>query len=163
MRNLLTSLGSASLAAIVCLNLNWKSEYVALVGATEEVFIEDAEMNFSARVDTGAASCSMHAVDITVFPSDDTGKKPIHFYTENRDGEAILVKSYIDSKVKVKTSEGEEMRYKVPLTVVCNDHSKVVKFTLNDRRRMKYRMLLGRNWLDGDYHVDVSRKQTSRS
>jgi hypothetical protein len=29
---------------------------------------------------------------------------------------------------------------------------------LNDRSAMKYRLLLGRNWLENDYLVDVARR-----
>ncbi len=36
-----------------------------------------------------------------------------------------------------------------------NDASKTVLVTLNDRNAMQFRLLLGRNWLRGDYIVDV--------
>jgi hypothetical protein len=33
-----------------------------------------------------------------------------------------------------------------------------VLVNLNDRSAMKYRLLLGRNWLENDYLVDVARR-----
>ncbi|HEY9052869.1 MAG TPA: RimK/LysX family protein, partial [Gammaproteobacteria bacterium] len=55
----------------------------------------------------------------------------------------------------VKTSEGKELRYKVPLTIKWKSTRKTVLVTLNDRRSMSYPFLLGRNWLQNDFLVDV--------
>ncbi|MCL6268427.1 RimK/LysX family protein [Sansalvadorimonas sp. 2012CJ34-2] len=42
------------------------------------------------------------------------------------------------------------------LALVYQRHRKVVNVSLNDRSHMDYPMLLGRDWLDGNFVVDVS-------
>ncbi|MGI9428772.1 MAG: RimK/LysX family protein, partial [Bythopirellula sp.] len=61
----------------------------------------------------------------------------------------------------IKTSEREETRYKVPVTLNCLDVKKRVLVSLNDRSHMTYPMLLGRNFLQGDFVVDVDLKQAT--
>jgi hypothetical protein len=47
-------------------------------------------------------------------------------------------------------------RYKVRLTLQWKDVRKEVLVTLNDRTDMEYPLLVGRNFLRGDFLVDVS-------
>ena len=60
-------------------------------------------------------------------------------------------------QTRVKTSEGSELRYIVPITITWKDNTSTLLVSLNDRSQMRYRLLLGRNWLRGDYIVDVER------
>ena len=126
-----------------------------VVGATEVIRIGEGNLDFKARVDTGAQTCSVHAVDIEVDQSGDPKGKPISFRVVNKDGQSAKVATRVDSVVTVRTAEGSERRYKVPLTFVWNESRKTVLVTLNDRQRMTYRVLLGRNWLRRDFLVDV--------
>jgi hypothetical protein len=43
----------------------------------------------------------------------------------------------------------------VPLAINWKNSNKTVLVTLNDRKHMQYGMLLGRNWLQGDFIVDI--------
>jgi hypothetical protein len=126
-----------------------------VVGATEIVRVEEANLSFKARVDTGAQTSSIHAVEIVVDSSSNPKGKPITFYLVNKKGQSSNIESIVDSVVTVNTSEGSERRYKIPLTFVTNYSSKTILVTLNDRNKMKYGLLLGRNWLQGDFLVDV--------
>lgn len=72
-----------------------------------------------------------------------------------KDGKSRKIETRVASVVKVKTSEHSEYRYVVPLLMKWKDSEKIVLVTLNDRKNMKYRLLLGRNWLHGDFIVDV--------
>lgn len=125
------------------------------VGATEIVFIEDAHLSFKARIDTGAKTSSIHAEKIEVDSSDDVRGKAISFYLVDREGRSRKVETRVVSIVKVKTSEHSEYRYVVPLIVKWNDSRKTVHVNLNNRKSMNYHLLLGRNWLQGDFIVDV--------
>jgi hypothetical protein len=82
--------------------------------------------------------------------------KTIRFRTVNRTGQVEWVERTIAECALVKTSDCEEPRYKVPMTLSCQGISKNVLVTLNDRSHMTYALLLGRNFLDGDFLVDVS-------
>lgn len=129
-----------------------------IVGATEVVFVEGANLSFKARVDTGAKTSSIHAENIELDLSGDPRGKPISFDLVTKEGLSRKIKTRVSSVIKVKTSEMAENRYVVPLLMKWNDSKKIVLVTLNDRTKMKYRLLLGRNWLHGDFIVDIDKK-----
>jgi hypothetical protein len=129
-----------------------------IIGATEVVEIVDANLSFKARVDTGAKTSSIHAEDINVDSSEENPKgKPISFRIVNKNGQSEQINTRVASAVTVKTAEGKERRYTVPLTVKWHDSEKTILFTLNDRQTMAYPILLGRNWLRGSFLVDVEK------
>lgn len=146
------------LAVLIAVPLYLQAEsHKQVVGATEVIFIEDANLNFKARVDTGAKTSSIHAERIEVDLSGDPRGKSISFYVVTKEGRTRKIESRVSSVVKVKTSEQSEHRYVVPLIMKWNDSKKTVLVTLNDRSSMEYRLLLGRNWLRGDFIVDVDK------
>jgi hypothetical protein len=126
-----------------------------VVGATELIEIGPLKTSFKARVDSGAKTSSIHAENIVFDLHDDARGKPIAFDLVNKAGHSQRIESEVVRMIKVRTSEGSEMRYAVVLTMTRNNASKTVLVTLNDRNAMQYRLLLGRNWLHGDYIVDV--------
>jgi hypothetical protein len=129
-----------------------------IIGATEVIEIVDANLSFKARVDTGAKTCSIHAEDINVDSSEENPEgKPISFRIVNKNGQSRQINTRVASAVIVKTVEGKEQRYTVPLTVKWHDSEKTILFTLNDRLTMEYHILLGRNWLRGSFLVDVEK------
>ena len=128
-----------------------------IVGATEVVLIEEANLYFKARVDTGAKTSSIHAENIEVDSSGDPRGKPISFRLITKEGQSRKIETRVTSVVTVKTSELSEHRYVVPLLMKWNDSKKTVLVSLNDRKNMEYRLLLGRNWLHGDFIVDVDK------
>jgi hypothetical protein len=129
-----------------------------IIGATEVIEIVDANLSFKARVDTGAKTCSIHAEGINVDSSEENPEgKPISFRIVNKHGQSRQINTRVASAVIVKTAEGKEQRYTVPLTVKWHDSEKTILFTLNDRLTMAYPILLGRNWLRGSFLVDVEK------
>lgn len=134
-----------------------------IIGATAVLTEESSGVPFAARVDTGAASCSLHVEKIEIEdeakkPLDNIGK-PIRFRIKNEKGRTAWVEAKISGVVRVRSStlkDGEfDRRYKVPLTLSLGDFSKEVLVTLNDRTDMKYPLLIGRNYLRRDFLVDV--------
>jgi hypothetical protein len=129
-----------------------------IIGATEVIEIVDANLSFKARVDTGAKTCSLHAEAINVESSEENPEgKPISFRVVNKNGQSRQINTRVASAVIVKTAEGKEQRYTVPLTVKWHNSEKTILFTLNDRLTMEYPILLGRNWLRGSFLVDVEK------
>ena len=152
-----TGYSSAWLVLLLACTTLQADPHKQIVGATEVISIAEAEMDFKARVDTGARTSSVHAEAIMVDTSDNPQGQPISFLLVNKSGQSRKIETRVASVVNVKTSEGSEIRYKVPLTLIWNDSSKTVLLTLNDRKAMRYRLLLGRNWLHGDFIVDVDK------
>ena len=150
------------------------------VGAAEHVKVVEANLNFLTRIDTGAASTSLHAEDMRVIggenidPADYSEAeqksvvrplmrknigKYLQFTTENEHGEKHQGKALITDVAAVRNSQGLEIRYKVALAIAWQGQAKTVDVNLRDRSKMHYKLLIGRNWLEGDYLVDVERNK----
>jgi len=138
-----------------------------VIGATATLLEKQSELKFRARVDSGAKSCSLHFEEIkieggskkeniTERMTENIGKV-IHFKVKNGDGKTHILTSKIAGYVIIKTSNKKEgkRRYKVPLTFLWKNMEKEVLVTLNNRGHLDYPLLLGRNFLRGDFLVDV--------
>jgi len=130
-----------------------------VIGPTAIVEEVESDLMFPARVDTGATTSSLHVEDCKIEDeasqmAENVGKK-IRFRIKNHRGESEWLERKIAEICVIKTSEREEIRYKVPVTLNCLDVKKRVLVSLNDRSHMAYPILLGRNFLRGDFVVDV--------
>lgn len=130
-----------------------------VIGPTEVVEEAESDFEFPARVDTGATTSSIHVEECKVEGAadqmDKNVGKTIHFKIKSPDGESEWLERKIAEISTIKTSEREEVRYKVPITLNCKNVKKKVLVSLNDRSHMQYPLLLGRNFLQGDFVVDV--------
>lgn len=137
-----------------------------VIGATATVEEVRSDLLFKARVDTGATTSSLHVEEFIIEDEakrmEDNVGKTIRFRMKNQDGESEWLKSRIAEVSLIKTSVDEEHRYKVLLTLRLYEVKKKVLVTLNDRSHMKYPMLLGRNFLRGDFIVDVEGRRAKR-
>jgi hypothetical protein len=133
-----------------------------VIGATATIMEKKSEILFRARIDTGAKSCSLHIADMKIeneaeTMADNIGKV-VNFHIVNGDEKDHWLEAKIASYVIIKTSNAStdrKRRYKVPLTFRWKDVEKTVLVTLNDREHMDFPLLLGRNFLSGDFVVDV--------
>ncbi len=130
-----------------------------VIGATATLLEKQSELLFRARVDSGAKSCSLHVEKMEIEGeakkmADNIGKV-IRFQVKNGDEKMQWLESKIAGYVIIKTSAHKERRYKVPLTFRWKNLEKEVLVTLNNRSHMEYPLLLGRNFLRGDFLIDV--------
>jgi hypothetical protein len=141
-----------------------------IIGATATIVEATSGLPFAARVDTGATTCSIHAVkweieDPAHRPPDNVGK-PIRVLIKNEKGDEAWVESVIASRVRVRSSVQDEDdyhgRYKVRLPLSWRGVTKEVLVTINDRTDMDYPLLIGRNFLQGDFLVDVDLNRSGR-
>ena len=135
-----------------------------IIGATAEILEKQSGLLFRARVDTGAKSCSLHVEEMEIVNEEDGWKdnigKVVKFKVTNGGKRAHWLDRRIDSYVIIKSSNGRERRYKVPLTLRWKGIEKKVLVTLTNRKGMDYPLLLGRNFLRGDFLVDVELNST---
>jgi hypothetical protein len=129
------------------------------IGPVTTVTEVSSGLPFPARVDTGATTCSIHYEAIEIedaaeSPADNVGKR-VRILIKSPDGEQEWISTKIVGRVRVRTTTDEDERYKVQLKLRWQDVEKKVLVTLNDRDKMKYPLLLGRNFLRGDFLVDV--------
>lgn len=134
-----------------------------IIGATALITEESTGFSFPARIDTGAKSCSLHVEEIEIEDeSPDRVKnvgKNIRFLVRNDEGETEWIETQIASAVRIRTAAANKFdrRYKVPLKLQWEGFTKEVLVTLNDRNDMAYPLLIGRNFLRGDFLVDVEK------
>jgi hypothetical protein len=139
-----------------------KKAVIRMIGATALVTEMSTGLPLPARVDTGATCCSIHCEELEIKDADPDPKvnigKRVRFLIEPPEGKekGEWIEAKIVDHVRVRTSEREDERYKVRLKLKVEDVEKKVLVTLNDRDKMKYPVLLGRNFLRDDFLVNVA-------
>ena len=130
------------------------SEKVVL-GPTEEVLLLPWGVRTRARVDTGAATSSLDARDVTLRGR---GRARTVRFTLVTDGGRTILEAPLTHHHSVKSSNSQtERRPTIELEICVAGLRLPAEFTLNDRSGMEHRMLLGRNALAGRFLVDVDR------
>ena len=148
---------------------NWlKNHYLVdvqqkpIIGARAPIHIKEADLTFKARIDTGAVENSLHAYNLHVnnedlIVKDNNIGKLITFTTNNEKGQTVTLTRPIVETSLIRNAQGSEVRYMVNLTLGEPGKEYLVRVNLKDRSAMKQKLLIGRNWLDGHYLVDVGR------
>lgn len=141
--------------ALCALALGWGGMELAqekkqVIGQTARVGIEEAALEFVARVDTGAASTSLHAESVRI----ENGI--VDFIAVNQEGVRVPLRLPLAKTARVRNSGGTQERVYVEMTVQHEGRSKQVCVNLSNRSGLTYPLLLGRNWLEDEYLVDVS-------
>lgn len=112
-----------------------------------------------AKVDTGARTSSLHA--FLAEPFDRDGQQWVHFDMHPVQGDTsqvIRCEAPVLERRVVRDSGGhEELRYVIETIITIGDSSLKAEVTLTDRDTMKFRVLLGRTAIRGDYLVDSGR------
>ncbi|PTN11981.1 RimK/LysX family protein [Nitrosomonas aestuarii] len=125
----------------------------------EEHFWIESQARFSARIDSGAKSTSIHAIDIEVEDAAESMEenvgKQVSFTIVNEKGEQWSMSRRISSVTKVRNSQGVEYRYNVPLRIGWNKINKTIDVNLRDRSRMTYKLLVGRDWMKREVVIDL--------
>jgi len=111
------------------------------------------------KTDTGARTSALHATDIEYF--NQNGEKWVRFTTAPEQGhrsKQITCETPIFDTRTVTNSGGQrETRPVIETTLAVGDHAWLIRLTLTNRERMKFRMLLGRRAMTKHCWVDPSR------
>lgn len=156
---------TATLAPVASPNVpaSLSDESVRTIGPVARVEESETGLQFQARVDTGASRCSLHVEEWKIEnerPDMEANVgRTIHFRLLNRRGQSQWLTRTIAEVALFRTSEEEETRYLVPLSLSHQGVERKVLVSLNDRSHMSYAMLLGRNYLAGEFVVDVSQEE----
>jgi len=132
---------------------------LVVVGELEMTLLSPPGRWYRARIDTGAELSSLNAFDLEVFDHD--GSQWLRFnIASNLDSEDVILELPVERIVQVRQGNRPELqkRYIVNLDTVIGSLELRGEFTLADRRKMKYPVLIGRNLLSGYALVDVSRQ-----
>jgi len=153
------------------------------IGAKAYINLSQEDMNFLARIDSGARITSLHAVNIKL-----EGKKPfimlnkvkkqvgmpfkkkeknehykqnigrmISFDTQNELGQVRHLRARVVNVVKVRNAQGVEYRYVIRLGLKYKNVCKFKNVNLRNRSNMTYKLLIGRNWLNEDFVIKTDK------
>jgi hypothetical protein len=127
-----------------------------LIGRVEWAELPDFKIKQRARIDTGAKTSSMHAVNIVEEMKQ--GELFVKFQTANTEGKLVEITRKVDTTQRVANTAGFiTKRYVIKEKVKLGNIEKEILVNLNDRSRMEYKFLVGRNLLLGRFIVDVAR------
>lgn len=127
-----------------------------LIGRIEWVSLPEMKIKHKARIDTGAKTTSMHAVNIEEV--EQRGELFVKFQTVDAEGKTVEVVRKVDTTQKVSNTSGfVSKRYVIKEKIKIGNIEREVNVNLNDRTKMDYKFLVGRNLLLGRFIVDVAR------
>ncbi len=125
-----------------------------IFGYVEKVYIPELKASVKAKLDTGAKSSSLSAVNIQ---ETEEGNQIYLTFTIPLKSGPITLKRPLVGKVKIKTRAGEHIQGKVKpkplhrpvvnLTIKMNSQTQVIQVNLTNRKRFNYPLLLGRETL----------------
>ncbi|MFC3914520.1 ATP-dependent zinc protease [Pseudaeromonas sharmana] len=129
-----------------------------ILGESEWVYIDEANGAFQTRVDTGAATSSISATDITVFERE--GKRWVKFKMPIDGGKSLDIEAPFVRYVRIKqaSAESSDRRPVVRLTMQIGSMTEKAEFSLKDRSEMDFSVLLGREFIKDVAVVDVARE-----
>ncbi len=139
------------LAALALPTLTFGKEPAkAIAGWVENVRIENLDYKVKAKLDTGAKTSSIHAINIESFKKNE--EKWVKFtllLTDSEDNRhTIDIEKPRSRKTKIKNHDGDpDKRFVVNLQICFNGRAFTTEFTLVDRGEYIYGVLLGRQFL----------------
>ena len=128
-----------------------------ILGQVEWVWLRDIKTYLKARVDSGAKTSSLNALNLTTFERD--GKDWVSFNVMKN-----IATSKIEApvarwvKIKQSSASGKQRRPVIDLWIQIGDSKEKVEFTLTNRSHLEFPMLLGRQYIKDIAVVDVSKK-----
>lgn len=135
----------------------------SVIGRLEYVDLPDFGLQkIVAKIDTGAYTGALHATDIKEV--DISGQKMLEFRLLDEDHSEYIDKVHTVSDYeikKVKSSNGDvESRYVIPVKLIIKNKTINAELTLNNRKEMRYPILIGRKNITNIFIVDVAQKFT---
>ncbi|WP_315980761.1 ATP-dependent zinc protease [Aliamphritea spongicola] len=129
-----------------------------LITGSEEwcKFIDLSIPAIKARVDSGARTSAIHALNIKTFQRNGSSWVSFDVYPlQNNRKTVINCEAPIHDRRTVKSSSGStEKRYVIKTSIAMGEQSWDIELTLTNRDAMGYRMLLGREAMKGRLLVD---------
>lgn len=112
--------------------------------------------NIHAKIDTGAYTCSLHCSSAAVV----NGKLEFILLDEEHPeftGMKFSFKKFTQREIKNSFGEAE-LRYVIKTTIKIFDRKIRAEFSLSDRDKLRFPVLLGRKILRNRFIIDVTKK-----
>jgi hypothetical protein len=135
-----------------------------IIGRIDKVDLPEFHLeNIACKVDTGAATSAIHCKEVHVV--EEAQGRMLYFSLLDPEHEGYNNKTFCTPHFEerlVKSSSGlSELRYVIETPVILFGETHLTQFTLADRERMRFPILLGRRLLRKKFIVDVSRTNLS--
>jgi hypothetical protein len=124
-----------------------------IIGTVEDVILLPWGVKLPARIDTGAATSSLDVRNLTI--KDDSMAE---FYLPEKYGGLKLCLPIINWRT-VKSAGGVKKRPVVEMEICIGSKRFLAQVNLNNRSKMTYPMLIGRNILKKSFLVDTTRSK----
>jgi len=127
-----------------------------VIGWLEQVWFpqfDPAKKGVMAKIDTGADNGALHCVFERVV-KDEKGRDVLEFQPLNKKRPVIRTRKF--KRIRVKSSNGATIRHQIETTILVKDKTYPIKLSLTDRTDMKYDVIIGWQFLDGKFLVDVA-------
>lgn len=136
-----------------------------LIGREEWIGLPDLGLPaVKARVDSGAKTSALHAFNLEYFERD--AQKWLRFDVHPLPNTRLVVRRCVAKLIarrKIRSSNGHtEVRYVVETTLTLGNESWPIEITLTNRDPMGFRMLLGRQAMEGRLLVDPDKVFSTR-
>ncbi|MBP9680252.1 MAG: ATP-dependent zinc protease [Bacteriovorax sp.] len=127
------------------------------VGWRESVSFPDFKLlDLKAKIDTGAKTSALHAEEIEYVMI--KGKKCVRFLFESEDGKKKYINSPFLEEREIKSSTGQKTIRPVVKTKIRMGKSEFeIEVTLIKRDLMGFKMLIGREALNGRFLINPAR------
>ncbi|KPK49201.1 MAG: hypothetical protein AMS22_14050 [Thiotrichales bacterium SG8_50] len=150
MRSILACLVATASVLILTLPADAKE----VVGWVENARIYPGGIAIKSKIDSGAKTSSLNCQCIT--PVKRNGKEWVSFSVKNHKGETSMIEKPIERIARIKRHYGEQQeRYVVKLGICLGSVYREEDVTLVDRSGFNYQLLVGRNFLQGDFLIDT--------
>lgn len=129
-----------------------------VVGEVEYALVGKAGLLQKARIDTGATTTSIGIAGLEPFERD--GKKWVKFSVRDRlTGQLYAFEQPVVRTAKIKRHGAEsERRHLVKMRITIGEVARDVEVSLANRDAFEFPVLIGRNFLDGNFLVDVGNR-----
>ncbi|KPK12797.1 MAG: hypothetical protein AMJ68_00695 [Acidithiobacillales bacterium SG8_45] len=139
-------------ASVLMLSLPVDAKEV--VGWVENARVYPGGITIKSKIDSGAKTSSLNCQCITPVKRD--GREWVSFSVKNHKGEIAMIEKPVDRIAKIKRHFGEQQeRYVVKLGICLGSVYREEDVTLVDRSGFNYQLLVGRNFLKGDFLIDA--------
>ncbi len=134
-----------------------------IIGHSETVFFgPEKSMVFDAKVDSGAETSSIHALNVTAFSRkiEENGQAKellfVRFETQDDAGRTRQLERMVSRIDQVRSASGTSTRYFFREMVWIDNTSYEIEINLADRSALSKKMLIGKNLLNQGYLIDTN-------